>query len=245
MDEMRYLILGASSDVGMEYVEHLIESGVSACIACQYRTMSEKMEELVRKAEGSNISLKMFKADLTNETDVDNLIKMVADEMECPDRILHLPASKLHYRKIKDASWEDLREDFEIQVVAAGKVLSAFLPKMAKKKYGRVIMMLSSVVCDNPPKFMTEYAIVKNALWGFVKSAAAEYGDKNVSVSGISPEMMETKLLTEVDEKIIALNAERNSDGMNYTVDELIPYIDRVFNEESDCYNGVNIYPEK
>lgn len=244
MEKKKYLILGASSDVGIEYIEHLIDLGVSACVVGQYRTMCDRIGLLKEKASGSNIELTMLQADLNDCQNINCLIESVDEILGCPDMILHLPASKLHYRKIKDADWDAVWEDFNIQVISAGRILSHFLPKMAKNKYGRIIMMLSSVVCDNPPKFMAEYAIVKNALWGFVKSAALEYGDKNVFVSGMSPRMMETKLLSEVDEKIIALNAQNSKSGCNYSVRELIPYIDKVFDEESDCYNGVNIYPE-
>lgn len=243
MDKMKYLILGASSDVGIAYIKHLMDSDSEALVIAQYRTMSEELEALSVSAREKGFCLKLFRADLSSSNDIVSLVAYVKAEMECPDRILHLPAAKLNYRKIKDADWMGVAWDFNIQVTSLGRVLSAFLPKMAKNKYGRIAVMLSSVVCDEPPKYMAEYAVVKNALWGLAKSAAAEHSDKNVFVTGISPTMMETKLLTNVDEKIVALNAANSKNGRNYTVDELSEVIDYVLTEESDKYNGVNIYP--
>ena len=243
MDKMKYLILGASSDVGISYINHLMDSESKALIIAQYRTMSDKLEELSVCAREREFNLKLIRADLSRDEDIVSLIAYVKAEIEWPDRIIHLPASKLNYRKLKDADWLGVAEDFNIQVTSLGKVLSAFLPAMAKNKYGRIAVMLSSVVCDEPPKYMSEYAIVKNALWGLIKSAASEYSGKNVFVTGISPTMMETKLLTEVDEKIIALNAANNKNGRNYTVEELDVVIDDILSEETDKYNGVNVYP--
>lgn len=243
MDKLRYLILGASSDVGIAYINHLVDFGANAGVIAQYRTMSDELEELSVHAKENGFDLKLIRADLSRSDDIVSLISYIRAEIECPDRILHLPAAKLNYRKIKDADWMGVTEDFNIQVTSLGRVLSAFLPDMAKRKYGRIAVMLSSVVCENPPKYMAEYAVVKNALWGLTKSASLEYSGKNVYITGISPAMMETKLLTNVDEKIVALNAANSKNGRNYTVEELNVIIDDILNEETDKYNGVNVYP--
>lgn len=244
MSKRIYLITGASSETAMAYIRNLIKNSADAMVIGQYRKMNDELETLVNEAEASGFVLKLFRADLTNVEDINNLIDYVKGEVDCPTHILHCPAAKLHYRKIKGVEWKSVEDDFRIQVVSLGMLLSAFMPIMAKKRYGRIAVILSSVTCNEVPRFMLEYVTVKNALLGMVKSAASEYSDKNVYVSGLSPDMMETKLLSEVDEKIVALNAVNSSRGRNYTVDELIPYIEKIMAEESDCYNGVNIYPE-
>lgn len=67
------------------------------------------------------------------------------------------------------------------------------IPNMAKKKYGRIVFMLTSCTINNPPKYQSSYVTVKYALLGLMKALAVEYADRGITVNGVSPDMMETK----------------------------------------------------
>ena len=67
--------------------------------------------------------------------------------------------------------------------------------------------MLSSVTINLPPKALVHYTTIKYALLGLVKSLASEYGNKNIQINALSPSMIETKFLENINEKIIEINA--------------------------------------
>ena len=120
-------------------------------------------------------------------------------------------------------------------------ILNIFLPKLAKQKEGKVVIMLSSVVMNIPPKALTQYTTVKYALLGLVKSLASEYSDKNIQINAISPSMIETKFLNNINEKFVELSAYNHPLKRNAKVDDITPIIQMLISKESDYMNGINI----
>ena len=55
-----YLILGASSDVGMAYIEKLIEADEEMNVVAVYRTMSDRFADIIAKGKTTN-KIKKFK----------------------------------------------------------------------------------------------------------------------------------------------------------------------------------------
>ncbi|MBO5486160.1 MAG: SDR family oxidoreductase, partial [Eubacterium sp.] len=92
-----------------------------------------------------------------------------------------------------------------------------------------------------PVKFMSDYVAVKSALWGYVKGAAAEYGEKGVRINGISPNMMETKFLEQIDEKIVQMAAEASALKRNITVEETVKGIRFLLSDDVSYINGINL----
>jgi 3-oxoacyl-[acyl-carrier protein] reductase len=101
--------------------------------------------------------------------------------------------------------------------------------------------MLSSVVMNIPPKALTQYTTVKYALLGLVKSLASEYADKNIQINSISPSMVETKFLDNINEKLVELGAYNHPLKRNAIVRDITPIIKLLISKESDYMNGINI----
>jgi 3-oxoacyl-[acyl-carrier protein] reductase len=101
--------------------------------------------------------------------------------------------------------------------------------------------MLSSVVINVPPKALTQYTTIKYAMLGLVKSLASEYSDKNIQINAVSPSMVETKFLDNINEKLVELSAYNHPLKRNAQVNEITPIIKMLISKESDYINGVNI----
>jgi 3-oxoacyl-[acyl-carrier protein] reductase len=87
----------------------------------------------------------------------------------------------------------------EVEVYSLLEISQAFLPRMAKSKYGKIVVMLTACTKGIPPKYLSDYCIAKHALLGLMKSAASEYEGKGVYINGISPEMTDTKFLSNLE----------------------------------------------
>ncbi|MEY8283645.1 SDR family oxidoreductase [Lachnospiraceae bacterium 50-23] len=106
---------------------------------------------------------------------------------------------------------------------------------------GKVVIMLSSYTISNPPKFMMNYIMVKYALMGLMKALAVDYAGKRICINGISPSMIETKFLNNINDRIVELNAQNSIAGRNAGVSDIVPGIRFLLSEYSDYVHGINL----
>lgn len=243
MENKVYLITGASSDVGMSFIEslekELEKKGQTATVIAHYASHAKEL--LTMKEKMKQLTLVLEQADFSQSQDVENMISRITGYCDCPDYILHFPASPLVYNRIKQLNWEDVLREMEIQVHSLGEIGKYFLPKMGKRKSGKVVVMLTACTIGMPPRFMSQYVITKYALLGLMKSMAIEFAEKGVNINGISPNMMETKFLDAIDEKFIEINRESSTMKRNVKVEEVVAAIHFLLSEGSDYMNGVNL----
>ena len=229
------LIIGASSDIGLDLIKNINDNSL---IICHYHSSGEQLLKL--KSTLSN-ELIVLQADLSNEHEVDLFLDKVESNYGVPNKIIHLAAPKFENIRFKDILWNSFQGDIDISLKSLIIILTRFLPKLAKQKNGKVVIMLSSVVINMPPKALTQYTTVKYALLGLVKSLASEYSDKNIQINAISPSMIETKFLENINEKLIELSAYHHPLKRNAIVKDITPIIKLLISKESDYINGANI----
>ena len=229
------LIIGASSDIGLNLIKNI---GDEALIIAHYNSSNEKLLELSKNINNELVTLK---ADLSKEDEINKLLDVIESDYGIPNKIIHLAANKVENIRFKDISWSDFEKDINISFKSAVLILNRFLPKMAKLRKGKVIIMLSSLVLGVPPKAWTHYTTTKYALLGLVKSLASEYSDKNIQINAVSPSMIDTKFLDNINEKFVELNAYNHPLKRNATVDDIAPIIKMLISKESDYINGINI----
>jgi len=111
---------------------------------------------------------------------------------------------------------------------------------MARKKFGRVAVILSSCVFSVSPKFLADYVTAKYALAGLTKALASEYAPKNIYFNMISPSMVQTKFLSNIYDGVIENSARSNPSGRNADANDLSGVIEFLFNR-ADFITGSNI----
>ncbi len=235
MNKNIILIIGASSDIGLNLIENI---KYDALIIAHYNSSDEKLLELSKHI---NNELVTVKADLLKEDEINDLLHTIEFNYGIPNKIVHLAANKVENIRFKDVTWSDFEKDINISLKSAVLILNRFLPKMAKQKKGKVLIMLSSYVLGVPPKALSHYTSIKYAMLGLVKSLASEYADKNIQINAISPSMIDTKFLDNINEKFVELSAYNHPLKRNAKVDDITPIIKMLISEESDYMTGVNI----
>ena len=229
------LIIGASSDIGIDLIKNIDEE---ALILAHYNSYSKGLLELSNKIKNE---LVMIKADLSIEDETKSMLEEIENKHGTPNKIIHLAAPKFENIRFKDIVMGNFQNDLEISVKSLMIILNKFLPKLAKEKQGKVVCMLSSVVLNISPKALAQYTTIKYALLGLVKSLASEYADKNIQINAISPSMCDTKFLDGINDKVIELNAYHHPLKRNATLNDITPIIKMLISNESDYINGVNI----
>ena len=229
------LIIGASSDLGLNLIKNISEE---ALIIAHYNSSDVKLLELSKKITNELVTLR---ADLLKEDEINDFLNAIELNYGIPNKIVHLAANKVKNIRFKDVSWSDFEKDIHISLKSAVLILNRFLPKMAKLKKGKVLIMLSSYVLGVPPKALSHYTSIKYAMLGLVKSLASEYADKNIQINAISPSMIDTKFLSNINEKFVELNAYNHPLKRNANVDDITPIMKILMSEETNYMNGVNI----
>ncbi len=229
------LIIGASSDIGLDLIKNINEE---CLILAHYNSSDEKLLEVSKKIDNKII---MLQANLLLEDDILSMINNIEENYGIPNKIIHLAASRVENIRFKDVSWNDFEKDISVSLKSSVLILNRFLPKLAKEKRGKVILMLSSYVLGVPPKALAHYTTIKYAMLGLLKSLASEYSDKNIQINAISPSMVETKFLDNINEKFVELSAYNHPLKRNARVEDITPIIKMLISNDSDYMNGINI----
>ncbi|NBI60442.1 SDR family oxidoreductase [Lachnospiraceae bacterium] len=229
-------VTGASSDVGNALIRK-VEKNYEKIWAhfCDSQNAINKLQE----EYGEKII--PIQSDFFCEKSIQDLIYRIIKSGNVPDHVVHLAAPQIFNKKYHKCLWRDYQEGIDISLRPIVMILKTLIPEMIKKKYGKVVFMLTDSVIGMPPKFLSPYITVKYALLGLMKSLAVEYAGKGITINAVSPDMMETKFLSGIPELVIEQNAKNNPLGRNLTVDDVIPAFEYFLSEKANVVTGQNI----
>ncbi|WP_026491170.1 SDR family NAD(P)-dependent oxidoreductase [Butyrivibrio sp. XPD2002] len=230
------LVIGASSDIGVATIDSISDS--YDYIIAHYFHMNDKLQELKNKLSDRMI---MLQADLSIEQETKNLTDKLKELDMVPDHIIHFPAQQIQINRYIKMDWPVFQRGLDISLKSFVLITQALLPKMTKRKSGKIIVMLSYVVDGMPPKYSADYVTIKYALLGLVKALALEYAEKGITVNGISPGFTETKFVGGLLDYYREENANLSPIGRNLVVSDIIPTIKFLLSDGSNAINGQNI----
>ena len=230
-------VTGASSDVGQALILQIADQYDT--IVAHYCHSHESIDALAQKFPGK---IQKVKADLADPKEVRAMIDGMIKEQWLPDHIVHLAAPKTTNERFHKMDPVRLDQAFEVSVRSIFHILQSFVPHMSKQKYGRVVFMLTSYCLGLPPKYQSAYVTSKYALLGLMKALATEYDSKGITVNGISPEMIDTKFLSDLPDLIVEENAAKSPLKRNLQVDDVVPMLAYLL---SDAAEGGCFYKDK
>lgn len=232
------LVTGASSDVGIALLKKIYRS--YSRIYVQYRNKSDALKQLIERMKECTEVIEVC-CDFDNDMDIQNLLVAVTEPGFEPDHFVHLPSPNPGNAYFQKKSIEDFRYGWRVSVESCILVLQSILPHMASQKYGRVLVMLSSITAGVAPKFLSDYVTAKYALLGLMKSLSIEYAARGVTFNGVSPDMMNTKFLAGYPHLVVETYAESKATKRNVEVSEILPIMEYILSEESASMTGQNI----
>lgn len=232
--EEAILITGATSDLGYEYLKQFKEKKK---IVAFYYDYEERLDDLIE-----NYNLEIIKVKY-NFLEPDNLKEKVEELSKdiFISKVLHLAAPAVKQERFNKMELKVFENDFKIQVLSIVEILKAVLPKMKKEKQGKIVVVLTSYIVGVPPKFCTSYIVSKQALYGLIKSLTVEYGQYNIQINGISPSMIKSKFLENMDERMIELEMAKHPMKRTIRTEEVIESINYLFESRNQFLTGNNL----
>jgi NAD(P)-dependent dehydrogenase (short-subunit alcohol dehydrogenase family) len=169
-----YFIVGGSSGIGLSLVNLLAAEGHQ--VYATYNTHPVNAENNLVQYHPLNI--------LDENLALDFLPEMLNGIVYCPGSINLRP-----FDRIKPA---DFTNDYNLQVVAAIKIIQAVLPRLKKAGHSGIILF-STVAVQNGLPFHSQVAASKGAIEGLTKALAAEFAPA-IRVNCIAPSLTDTPL---------------------------------------------------
>ncbi|WP_026706806.1 SDR family NAD(P)-dependent oxidoreductase [Flavobacterium frigidarium] len=120
-----------------------------------------------------------------------NVLEDALPEIELIDTIIYCPGS-INLKPIGSLSIDDFRNDFEINVIGAVKVIQKYLATL-KKGTNPSIVLFSTVAAKLGMPFHASIATAKAGVEGLVKSLGAELASA-VRINAIAPTITDTTL---------------------------------------------------
>jgi NAD(P)-dependent dehydrogenase (short-subunit alcohol dehydrogenase family) len=170
------LVTGSTQGIGLAIAERLADSG--ARVAVNGRT-PERVEEAVGRLRGDVVGVAV---DVTTEDGAAQLRRELPDVDILVNNLGIFGA--IPAREITDEQW---RTYFEVNVLAAVRLIRLYLPAMIERHWGRVIQIASDSALVIPEE-MIHYGVSKTALLaasrGFAKDAAGTGVTVNSVIAG-------------------------------------------------------------
>jgi len=180
------LITGASKGIGEEICKSLSKEG-AIIIAC-----SRSKKNLLKLTSSLPNKKKhiLFDVDLSEDSEVHDLINEIKKKKIEPDIIVNNIGGNLGY-KDPLGPLEEWKQVMSLNVGVAIEINRSFIPRMIKKKWGRICHISSISALENQGS--PSYCASKAALNAYVRSLARYVAKHNVILNSVMPGAVLTK----------------------------------------------------
>jgi len=210
------LVTGASRGIGQAISLILGKNGATVIGTA---TSESGADAISRTFQEHKISGKGFALNVTENDQIENLMKSISDEFGSVDILVNnagITRDNLLMR-MKDDEWNDI---MNTNLASVYKMSKAVLRGMMKKKSGRIIS-IASVVGAMGNAGQTNYSAAKAGIMGFTKSLAREVGPRGITVNAIAPGFIKTDMTDALPEEQKEFLANQIPLGRLGTVEEI------------------------
>lgn len=180
----KILITGASSGIGREITQTLLEKG-------------ETVIGVSRSHPHEHINYKPYCIDLAKVDALEPLYKNIAAQHSDIDAIICC-AGYGHFVSLEEFSFDEMKNLFNVNFLSQALLIKTLLPQL-KQREGAKIIAIGSECALSGQKKGTLYCASKYALRGFMASLREECRQRNVAVSLINPGMVDTPFFDKLD----------------------------------------------
>lgn len=186
------LVTGGSRGLGATIVKTLAEQGYNVVI--NYFNSKDQAEKLVSEI-GKDYAL-AIQADVTNRSEVDDLVKQATDHFGQIDGIVNnalvgFKFDPTEQKSFADLSWDDYQTQLDGTLKAAFNVSQSVIPQFMERKNGSIISIGTNLY-QHPVVPYHEYTTAKAGLIGFTRNVAAELGQYGIRANVVSGGLLKT-----------------------------------------------------
>jgi uncharacterized protein len=191
------VITGASGGIGAEIAKLCAARGANLVLLAR---SVDKLEQLKKDLE-SRYSIKVYvhRLDVSDTNEVESVFQMIFKEITTIDVLVNNAGFGV-FREAHEATIEEMKSMFEVNVVGLMACTSMVLPKMRERRFGHIINIASQAGKIATPK-SSVYSATKHAVLGYSNSLRMELDDHQVFVTTVNPGPIATNFFNIADEK--------------------------------------------
>jgi uncharacterized protein len=183
------LVTGASAGIGAALAEELARGGTNLVLTARRR---ERLEELAQKVETAHkIQTRIFVADL-RQADAPEKIFQFTKEQGIAVELLINNAGFGAYGEFQTVGTDKLTEMVQVNCAAVVHLTRLYLPEMAARRHGDVLVVASTASFQSVP-YLSTYAATKAFDLLFAEGLAEEMKPYGVRVCALCPGSTESE----------------------------------------------------
>ncbi|AVD37593.1 elongation factor P 5-aminopentanone reductase [Clostridioides difficile] len=204
MKKKTVLITGGARGIGKAMSKAFAKEGYNVLV--NFNKSENEAKELYTRLNEENFSIKLFKADVSNREDVENMVDYCIKEFGGLDVLVNnagISQDKL-FTDITDVDWDNM---MNINLKGSFYCSQVALKYMISEKKGNIIN-ISSIWGISGASCEVHYSITKAGIIGMTKALAKEVGPSNIRVNSIAPGVINTDMLSGYNEEDIDILVE-------------------------------------
>ncbi|MEH7354080.1 SDR family oxidoreductase [Neobacillus drentensis] len=191
------VITGASGGIGAEIAKLCAASGANLILLAR---SLDKLEQLQSELQQKHkVKVDVFKLDVSNTDQVQAVFRQIFETIGDIDILVNNAGFGV-FREAHEASIDEIKGMFEVNVVGLMACTSMVLPKMRARRFGHIINIASQAGKIATPK-SSVYSATKHAVLGYTNSLRMELADYNVQVTSVNPGPIATNFFNIADEQ--------------------------------------------
>ncbi|MCC0707526.1 elongation factor P 5-aminopentanone reductase [Clostridioides sp. ES-S-0190-01] len=198
------LVTGGSRGIGRAISKIFAKDGYNVLI--NFNKSENEAKELYTVLNEKGFSVKLFKANISNREEVENMIDYCIKEFGGLDVLINnagISQDKL-FTDITDEDWDNM---MNINLKGSFYCSQIALKYMISEKKGNIIN-ISSIWGISGASCEVHYSVSKAGIIGMTKALAKEVAPSNIRVNSIAPGVINTDMLSEYNEDEIDILVE-------------------------------------
>lgn len=188
------LVTGASGGIGAGLARAL--GSVGCDVAVHYSANADAAAETAESVRSTGARAITVPADLVDPSAVSQLVARVREQLGDIDLLVASAGSSGRVSSLDEVDLDLWQRTLAINLTAPFLLASEVLPRMAERRFGR-ILFVSSVAAFTGGIVGPHYAASKSGLHGMLYWLAGQYAQHGVTVNAIAPALVVSGMVSE------------------------------------------------
>ena len=228
------IVTGAATGIGFAIAERLTSEGGRVVIADRDGEQADAAADRLNEKGGDAIALQ---ADVTSSADADAMVSTAVEQWGRLDILVNnagITGPAQPSWEYTDAQWEQV---LAINLTGVFRCCRAAVSRMVDQGFGRIVNIASISGKEGNPN-MAAYSTSKAGVIGFTKALAKELATTGVLVNCITPAVIETDILKQLNDEAVAYMVSKIPMGRTGRTDEVAALVAWLSSEECSFSTG-------